>query len=119
MSSLLSRASSHRATPCCMDQPRGRSDRGGLSVLCNADVAGASQLQHAVEDVDSNCHLGCLTLVGVRAQRVTDYPFPAADIGFHQGTPVVPRRFLPTQAAMFGKSLPTTVYPCGRRLGRL
>src|SRR5580692_11556098 len=39
----------------------------------------ASQLQHAVQDVDSNCHLGCLTLVGLRAQRVTDYPFPAAD----------------------------------------
>jgi hypothetical protein len=32
-----------------------------------------------------------LTVVGLRAQRVTDYPFPAADIGFHQGTPVVPR----------------------------
>jgi hypothetical protein len=33
---------------------------------------------------------------------MTDDPFPAANIGFHQGTPVVPRRFLPTHAAMFG-----------------
>src|SRR5205085_8388583 len=45
------------------------------SVLCDADVARSSQLQHAVQDVDSNCHLCCLTLVGLRAQRVTDDPF--------------------------------------------
>src|SRR6201987_4645421 len=109
---LLIRATKWQQTPCCMDQPRGRSDRGGLSVLCNADVAGASQLQHAVEDVDSNCHLGCLTLVGVRAQRVTDYPFPAADIGFHQRTPLVPRRFLPTHAAMFRNYMKMLVTRC-------
>src|SRR5205814_5075502 len=71
-------------------------------VSCDADVARASQLQHTVQDVDSNCHFGCLTLVGLRAQRMTDDPFPAAYIGFHQGTPVVLRRFLPTHAAMFG-----------------
>src|SRR5438270_13162244 len=65
-------------------------------VSCDADVARASQLQHTVQDVDSNCHFGRLTLVGLRAQRMTDDPFPAADIGFHQGTPVVPRGFLPT-----------------------
>src|SRR5437762_4556866 len=74
-------------------------------VSCDADVARASQLQHTVQDVDSNCHFGRLTLVGLRAQRMTDDPFPAADIGFHQGTPVVPRRFLPTHAAMFGNRL--------------
>src|ERR1700719_4984306 len=85
----------------------------GLSVLCDADVAGTSQLEHAVQDVDSNCHLGCLTLVGLRAQCVTDYPFPAADIGFHQGTPVVPRRFLPTHAAMFGNHVQMPVARCG------
>src|SRR5205807_8711698 len=41
------------------------------------------------------CGSGCrqplpprlLTLVSLRAQRVTDDPFPAANIGFHQGTP--------------------------------
>ena len=54
-------------------------------VSYDADVARASQRQHAVEDVDSECHFGCLTLVGLRAQRMTDDPFPAADIGFHQG----------------------------------
>src|SRR5437588_1481875 len=74
-------------------------------VSCDADVARASQLQHTVQDVDSNCHFGRLTLVGLRAQRMTDDPFPAADIGFHQGTPVVPCGFLPTHAAMFGNRL--------------
>jgi len=35
---------------------------------------------------------------------MTDDPFPAADIGFHQGTPVVPDAFCQTHAAMFGRS---------------
>src|SRR3954451_3825640 len=79
----------------------------------------ASQRRHAVEDVDSECHFGCLTLVGLRAQRMTDDPFPAADIGFHPGTPVVPRCFLPTHAAMFGNRLQMPVTRSGRRLGGL
>src|SRR5260370_40378553 len=86
-------------------------------VSYDADVARASQRQHAVEDVDSECPFGCLTLVGLRAQRMTDDPFPAADIGFHQGTPVVPRRFLPTHAAMFGNRLQMPVTRSGRRIG--
>src|SRR5947209_5531606 len=77
-----------------------------LVVSCDADVARASQLQHTVQDVDSNCDFGRLTLVGLRAQRMTDNPFPAANIGFHQGTPVVPRRFLPTHAAIETRNPP-------------
>src|SRR4029077_5740521 len=50
---------------------------------------------------------------------MTDDPFPAADIGFHQGTPVVPRRFLPTHAAMFGNRLQMPVTRSGRRIGGL
>src|SRR5882757_890112 len=88
-----------------------------LLASCKADVARASQRQHAVEDVDSECRFGCLTLVGLRAQRMTDDPFPAADIGFHQGTPVVLRRFLPTHAAMFGNRLQMPVTRSGRSIG--
>jgi hypothetical protein len=44
---------------------------------------------------------------------MTDDPFPAANIGFHQGTPVVPRRFLPTHAAMFGNRLQMPVTRSG------
>jgi hypothetical protein len=40
-------------------------------------------------------------------------------MGFHQGTPVVPRRFLPTHAAMFGNRLQMPVTRSGRILGRL
>src|SRR5947207_14608148 len=50
---------------------------------------------------------------------MTDDPFPAADIGFHQGTPVVPRRLLPTHAAMFGNRLQMPVTRSGRSLGGL
>src|SRR5436189_5612559 len=67
----------------------------------------------------ASAHFGCLTLVGLRAQRMTDDPFPAANIGFDQGTPVVPRRFLPTDTAMFGNRLQMPVTRSGRILGRL
>src|SRR5205814_6905108 len=50
---------------------------------------------------------------------MTDDPFPPADIGFHQGTPVVPRRFLPTHAAMFGNGLQMPVTRSGRILSGL
>jgi hypothetical protein len=50
---------------------------------------------------------------------MTDDPFPAANIGFLQGTPIVPRRFLPTHAAMFGNRLQMPVTRSGRILGRL
>src|SRR5689334_2329183 len=50
---------------------------------------------------------------------MTDDPFPAANIGFHQGTPVVPRRFLPTHTAMFGNRLQMPVTRSGRNRGRL
>ena len=47
---------------------------------------------------------------------MTDHPLPAADIGFHQGTPIVSRRFLPTHAAMFGNGFQMPVTWSGRRL---
>src|ERR1700731_3972728 len=67
-----------RMRPCCMEQPVD-AVIPVLVVSYDAEVARASQRQHAVEDVDSECHFGCLTLVGLRAQRMTDDPFPAAD----------------------------------------
>ena len=50
---------------------------------------------------------------------MTDHPLPAADIGFHQGTPVVSRGFLPTHAAMFGNLLQMPVTRSGRCIGGL
>src|SRR5271166_2464586 len=52
-------------------------------------------------------------------QRSTDYPFPAADVGFHQGTQIVSRRFLPANAATLRNLLQMPVSLCRRSLGRL
>jgi hypothetical protein len=53
------------------------------------------------------------------ALLVSSFPRPAANIGFHQGMPVVPRRFLPTHAAILGNHVQMPVTLCGRRFGRL
>ncbi len=55
----------------------------------DADVLRASQLQHAVEHVDGDLHLGGPALVRMRAQPVPDHPFPPPDGGLGPGTPVV------------------------------
>src|SRR4029077_20767367 len=104
--------------PCCMDQPVDAVIPGPRGLIRCGRSSGVPA-QHAVEDVDSECHFCCLTLVWLRTQRMTDAPFSAADIGFHQGTPVVPRRFLPTHAAMFGNHLQMPVTRSRRRLGGL
>ena len=56
----------------------------------DADVARASQLQHAVERVSGDRHLGRPALVGARAQPVADHLFPPCDGGLGFGAPVVP-----------------------------
>jgi DNA-binding transcriptional MocR family regulator len=56
---------------------------------CEANVLGPPKLEHAVQRHHSNGHLGRLPPLGPRPQRVTDHSLVAADIGFHQGTPIV------------------------------
>jgi hypothetical protein len=46
---------------------------------------------------------------GPRAQRVTDHSLVAADIGLHQGTPIVTRCPLPAHAASLGDHLQVPV----------
>src|ERR1700738_2648497 len=46
---------------------------------------------------------------GPRAQRVTDHSLVAADIGLHQGTPIVTRCPLPAHAASLGDQLQVPV----------
>src|SRR4051812_13530205 len=43
-----------------------------------ADIARASQVQHTIEDVGGDVHLGRPTLIRVRAQPVADHLFPSA-----------------------------------------
>src|SRR3712207_3298968 len=46
-----------------------------------ADIVRAPELQHAVERMDGDVHLGRPTLVRARAQPVADHPLEAGDIG--------------------------------------
>jgi len=50
--------------PAVMDQWKGRTHPYPVLGSCDADGLRASQLQHAVEDVDGNLHLGRPTLIG-------------------------------------------------------
>ena len=65
------------ARPCCTDQERERNALYPVLGSCDADGLRASQLQHAVEHVDGDVHLGGPTLLGVRAQPVPDHAFVA------------------------------------------
>ena len=51
----------------------------------------ASELQHAVEDMDGHVHLGRPTLIRTRAQPVPDHPLQPADGGLGPGALVVAR----------------------------
>src|SRR4051795_8934523 len=86
---------------------------------CNADGLRAPQLEHAVEGVDGNVHLGRPTLVRAGAQPVTDHLLEPADSGFDAGTGGVAGRLLPGRSSVLGDALQVAVPLCRRRLGRL
>ena len=85
--------------------------------LGDADVFRASQLQHAVEDMDRHVHLTCPTLIRARAQPVPDHPFPPPDSCLGPGPVRIPGRFLPGHAAPLGNELKMAVALCRRSLG--
>src|SRR3954449_13542653 len=53
--------------PCCMDRRYGRIEPYPCSGSCGADILRASQLQHSVQHVGGDRHLGCLSPVGLEA----------------------------------------------------
>src|SRR3954451_20040649 len=75
--------------PCCTDQGCERNAPSPVLGSCDADGLRASQVQHAVQDLDRHVHLSRPTLVRTRAQPVADHPFEAADGGLGQGTTIV------------------------------
>jgi Saccharopine dehydrogenase NADP binding domain len=79
----------------------------------DADVVRASQVQHAVEHVDSDVHLGRPTLIRMRAQPVADHLFPSANRGLGPGPFRVPGGCLPGHPALLGNKLEVAV-PLGR-----
>ena len=62
-----------RLRPCCTDQGCGRNDPYPVLGSCDADGLRASQLEHAVQRMNGNVHLGCPTLIRAGAQPVTDH----------------------------------------------
>ncbi len=84
-----------------------------------ADVARAAQVQHAIEHVDGDVHLGRPTLIRMRAQPVADHLFPSADGGLGPGAFRVPGRPLPGHATLLGNELEVAVALRRRTLGRL
>src|SRR6266404_3998225 len=103
--------------PCCTDQQLGAVSPPKQH-LCEAKVIRPPELQHAVQRRDSNAHLGRLPPFGPRAQRVTDHSLVAADIGLHQGTPIVTRCPLPAHATALSDQLQVPVALRGRGLCR-
>src|SRR3954453_16487899 len=88
-------------TPCRIGQVRigitllhgsgcGRTEPDPCSGSGDADILWASEVQHTVQHVGGDRHLGRLSPVPLEAQPVTDDALPARDIRLHQGAPVIP-----------------------------
>src|SRR3954471_14172372 len=60
----------------------------------DADGLRASQLQHAVQDLDRHVHLSRPTLIRTRAQPVPDHALEPADGGLGPGARIVARGLL-------------------------
>jgi exodeoxyribonuclease V alpha subunit len=62
---------------CCTDQQCGRAEPNTCVGLCNADIVRTSKLQHPIQHVSSNGHLGRLSASRVRSEPITDDALPA------------------------------------------
>jgi hypothetical protein len=94
---------------CCIDRQGGRDSPGPRLRSGDADGVRAPEFQHAVEAMDSDAHLGCLTLVRVQAEAVTDHLFEARDARLGFGPPSVAGCLLPSRAAVLGNVLEVAV----------
>src|SRR3954453_50710 len=104
--------------PWCTDQGCGRNDPYPVLGSCDADRLRASQLQHAVQDLDGDVHLSRPTLVRTRAQPVPDHALEPADGGLGPGARIVARGVLPAHPALLGDEVQVAVPLCRRGLGR-
>src|SRR3954464_10050506 len=84
----------------------------------DADGLRASQLQHAVQDLDRHVHLSRPTLIRTRAQPVPDHALEPADGGLGPGARVVARGLLPAHPALLGDEVQVAVPLRRRGLGR-
>jgi hypothetical protein len=77
---------------------------GGPSTLCvlllrEADVLRPSEFEHPVQCVHGDGDFGCSAPIAAGSEPISDDPFEAADVGLHQGTPIIPRTLLPSHAS--------------------
>ncbi len=92
---------------------------GPIECHGDADGARASEVQHAVEDMDGDLDLGRPASVGVRAQCVADHPLQPRHGRLGPGTLGVAGGRLPSHAAVLGDGAKVAVALRGRGLGRL
>src|SRR5262245_44083217 len=104
-------------TLCCTDQQPGAVSPPQRH-LREANVLRPAKLEHAVQRGGSNGHLGRLPAAGPGPPRVTHHSLVAADIGLHQGTPIVTRCPLPAYPTALGDQLQMPVALGGRGLCR-
>src|SRR4051794_34888923 len=104
--------------PWCTDQRDGRTDPHPRPSSRDADGLRAPELQHPVQDVDADGDLGRLAAVRARPERVADHPLVTGHGRLGQRAAVVPRGFLPAQAAVLGDEPQVPVALRGRGLGR-
>jgi hypothetical protein len=69
--------------------------------------------------MDGDGYLGCSPVVRARMQPVADHLLVTSDRRFDTGPPIVPRRFLPTYAPVFGDELKVAIALAGCRRGRV
>ena len=105
--------------PCCLDQGCRRSYPNPRCGSGDTDGDRASKLQHAVEDMEGDIHLGCPAPVRARAQAVTDHLLEPADSRFGPGSLRVAGGVLPGCPSVFGDAVQMAVPLRGRSLGRL
>src|SRR3954453_1357525 len=87
--------------------------------LCDADGDRASQVQHAVQGMDSDGNLSDTTLVLATAQPVANDLFVTPDGGLDSTPPVVAGFLLPAEPAFLGDTLQVAIALCGLGLSRL
>src|SRR3954466_9842260 len=95
----------------CMDQSCGRTAPYPDAGSYGADILRASELQHAVQYVGGDRHLGLPAPVRMRAQCVADHPLEPRDVGLDQGSPVIPGCLLPAHAAALSDASQVTITP--------
>src|SRR3954465_5619840 len=107
------------ATPAwCTDQWYRRNGPCFVLWSGDADIARASQLQHAVEDMNRHLDFSRPTLIQARMQPIADDLLPSPDGRLNLRTPVVARGCLPGHTTCLGDTAEVAVALCRRGVSR-